>query len=138
MTNPNPNPPTQFKPGESGNVSGRPAIPEDIKEARKLNKIEMERVLNHFISMTGQELKAYMGRPETTALELMVGKVVAIAIQKGDEKRLGFILDRLGFVVKQKHSHDGGEDNSPIGLTVAKIQIEERIKQLLEGKNGKN
>jgi hypothetical protein len=138
MANPNPSPATRFQPGQSGNPNGVPKLPEDIKAARKLNKTEMERVLNLFIHMTAEELQTYMKRPDTTSLELMVGKVVALAISKGDEKRLGFIFDRLGLVVKQKVSLDGGEDatGGVLPLQIARVDLVDRVKQLKGETNG--
>ena len=119
-----------FQPGETGNPNGRPKLPDDIKALRKMNKIEVERILNEFVFMTPEELQAKMHDKSTPTMELAVGKILAEAIKKGDQVRLGWVLDRLIGPVKQKVSVDGGEDNSPIAVAVGKIDWEERAKQL--------
>lgn len=121
----NPNPLNQFKPGISGNPSGRPALPEEIKEARKINKIEFERVLNEMIYMNLSELKSRADNPETPVVELLVAKILAEGIKRGDEKRLGFILDRLIGPVKTKVALEGGDENAPPIRTAHGYTVEE-------------
>ncbi len=87
--------PGKFKPGQSGNPGGRPKLPADIAEARKLNQHELERVINQYIWMTKDELKAAAKAPTTTVMELMIASIVASAIEKGDQMRLEFILARI-------------------------------------------
>ncbi len=86
---------SKFKPGQSGNPGGRPKLPGDIAEARKLNQHELERVINKYIWMTKDGLKAAAKDPDTTVMELMVASIVASAIEKGDQMRLEFILARI-------------------------------------------
>lgn len=102
-----------FKPGKSGNPNGRPTLPEDIKQARALNKIELDRMLNEMIHLTKAELQAKIADPKTTALELMACSVVAKGVQGGDHMRLGFLLDRLVGKVK-----DQVEVSSPEGFRI--------------------
>lgn len=90
-----------FKPGQSGNPAGRAKLPEDIKEARGLNKIQFERMLNRYLAMSAPEIKTIAESPKTPALDLIVAKVIYEAIKKGDDKRLDFMLNRLIGPVKQ-------------------------------------
>lgn len=83
-----------FEPGNKVG-KGRPPIPEDIKQARKLNQNEFERVANKFLYLTRDELKAALAQPTTTTIELMLGSIIAQAVQKGDHMRLEFMLNRL-------------------------------------------
>ena len=85
----------KFKPGQSGNPGGRPKLPEDIKEARKLNKVEFERILNKYIHMTGPEIKAVMKDPGTPALDMMILRLIRSAARIGSLATLDFVLDRL-------------------------------------------
>lgn len=93
------NPPkaNQFKPGQSGNPEGRPKLPPDIVEARRLNRVELERILNRYIWMTKAELSAAITDAATPLMEVMIASLVARAAKEGDQQRLGFVLDRLGF-----------------------------------------
>lgn len=100
--------PRAFKPGQSGNPNGRPPLPPDLKGARQLNKIELERMLNECIYLSASEIKSQLQDPTTPAIRLIVLKIVGEAISKGDEKRLNFLLDRLIGAVK-KEIDLGGE-----------------------------
>ncbi len=104
-----------FQPGQSGNPNGPTPIPEDIKQARKLNQIEFERIANKFLFMNRKEIADHVNKPETPALELLVGSIVSKAVSTGDQVRLNFLLDRLIGKVAEKHQHAGpnGEPLSP-------------------------
>lgn len=86
---------TQFKPGQSGNPGGKVKLPEDIREARKLNQHELERIINKYLYMDRESVKAAISNPATPMMELMVASIVAQAAQKGDHQRLDFVLNRL-------------------------------------------
>lgn len=95
-------PPNAFKPGTSGNPSGRPKLPEDIANARKHNSNSVARLLNAFMNMDLDSLKELMNAKTTTNLELMIGRIVIESIKSGDQTRLNFILDRsIGKVIEK-------------------------------------
>jgi hypothetical protein len=93
---------SRFKKGQSGNPGGKPKVPDDIKEARKLNQIELERAINRLIWLPRAELKALIENPETPMFEMMLASIVAQAAQKGDQSRLEFILMRVIGKVKDQ------------------------------------
>lgn len=97
-----PPPEKRFKPGQSGNPGGRPKLPEDIKEARKLNQVELERIINKYLAMDREAVKTAISAPGTPMMELMVASIVAQAAQKGDHQRLDFVLNRLVGKVKEQ------------------------------------
>lgn len=102
-------PPTngvKFKPGQSGNPGGRPKLPDDIKEARKLNQVELERIVNKYLYMDREAVKAAISSPGTPMMELMVASIVAQAAQKGDHLRLDFVLNRMIGKVKDEKDHN--------------------------------
>lgn len=84
-----------FEKGKTGNPKGRPQLPIDLKQARTVTKLELERILNRFLTMTAQELAAAMTDPRTTVLEAIVLTIATKALQGGDQVRLNFLLDRL-------------------------------------------
>jgi single-stranded DNA-specific DHH superfamily exonuclease len=83
-----------FKPGESGNPKGRPALPGDVREARRLTRIEFEKTINRFLFMTLDQITEHLNDPATTALDQLVGRIVANAIRNGDHLRSEFLLSR--------------------------------------------
>lgn len=98
-----------FVPGKSGNPKGLPPIPADVKEARKLNQIEFERIVNKFLYMTREEVSKYAQAPGTPTLELLIASILSKAVTQGDQSRLNFVLDRLiGKVADRVAGHDGG------------------------------
>ena len=88
--------------GQSGNPVGTPVVPDDLKAARKLNRIELERVLNRYIYMTKAEIVRAAQSEDTPAMELMIASLISKGTNEGDPKRLGFIFEYLGFVVTKK------------------------------------
>ena len=86
---------TRFKKGVSPNPGGKRKLPEDIKKARALNQIELERVCNKQLWMTRDELKDLMKDPAANMLELTVASILGQAMQKGDQQRLEWIAMRL-------------------------------------------
>lgn len=123
-------PETRFKPGVSGNPAGMPRLPSDLRKARAMNKIELERILNKYIHLTAIELKELMLDTETTTIELMVGRIVAEGIKKGDTKHLSFVLDHLIGPLRTRVSIDGG-DGQPLSITVGRVEqvdAEDRLK----------
>jgi len=119
-----------FKKGVSGNPGGATKIPEDLKEARKFTRIEMERVLNRYIHMTKSEIIRAAQDPMTPALELMIASLISKGTNEGDYRRISFLLDRLGFVVTQDVRVSGGE-GGPIKL-FSEDQIKRMAKAVLD------
>lgn len=94
-----------FKPGQSGNPSGRPKLPRDILEAKQMNTIEFTRLMNRFMSMSREQLSDFTKNPAATTLELLISSIVAKAITNGDHQRAEFLITRLvGKVADQVNS----------------------------------
>lgn len=94
-----------YKPGESGNPGGRPALPDDIKKARKLNTIEVGRLINKYMNMSVNEIKSETENLDTTALESMIGRIIIEAQKFGDYSRVNFLFDRMIGKVTEKVEH---------------------------------
>lgn len=117
---------TQFKKGKSGNPSGRPKLPPDVQAARKLTNTQFIILVNKFLNMSREELKAAAENPNAPMLELIVAKIIERAIANGDQTRLGFILDRLIGKVPDKIEHSGN-DGEPIKIMSARSELKQLI-----------
>ena len=95
--------PHQFKPGQSGNPSGKPPLPPAMIQARKHNQKKVAELLNSLVNMTDAELEKAAGS-DSPQLEQMVGAAFKKAKQ-GEYSALNFILDRLIGRVTEKIEH---------------------------------
>jgi hypothetical protein len=84
-----------FKPGQVTNPNGRPRVPPDLKQSRKLNKEKFERTLNKYMHMTAPEIMKVVKSSDTPMLDMIVAKIIGKAFQDGDHRRLEFLLARL-------------------------------------------
>lgn len=85
-----------WKKGVSGNPKGggRKA-PADLQQAKQLNKIEVERLLNKYCYMSLPLLKSALNDDTRPMIDICVIRILIEAAKKGDYQRLGFIFDRL-------------------------------------------
>ena len=91
-----------FKQGnQAGKGHGRPKVPSDIREAKKLTQTLLEANLNRFIYLTEQELEAVQKDPTAPMLDKMIANIVYMASARGDQVRLDFLLNRLVGKVKE-------------------------------------
>ncbi len=74
---------------------GAPKVPDDIKKARKLNRIEFERILNKYIHVKLGDLHGIIKDPHTEVLDGIVCKILSKGFNEGDPRRLEFVIDRL-------------------------------------------
>jgi len=93
---------SQWKPGQSGNPKGRPPTPKDLKGAKELNKVELERILNKYIYMSRSEMNKAIKKKDTPAIELLVISLIQKGMQYGDPRRIEAILERLVGKVKKE------------------------------------
>ena len=120
-----------FKPGVSGNPLGAVPVPAELKAARKLTRIELERILNQYLAMTRAEIMDAAKRQDTPVLELMIAQIIAKGVNDGDFKRISFILDRLGFVVTQK-VEVAGSGGGPLSVLYTEEQKRKIAKAFLD------
>ncbi len=91
--------PASFKPGDprasaAGKKSSR-ALPPDLKEARQIRAVEFESIIYKYMDKTPEEIKVILQQKDKTPTkELIVLKLVSIALEQGDLARLNFLLDR--------------------------------------------
>jgi hypothetical protein len=102
---------------------GRPKVPDDVKEARKMNANEFTRILNKYIGMTISDLIKTSKDPATTAFDLLVIKIVTEAVRHGNLSYFNCLVDRLIGKVAERHHHTG---SMHAAIMSAIHQIEEK------------
>lgn len=94
-----------FKPGVSGNPSGRPKEPEALKKLKLYTNQEIQMKICEFLDMTKAEIKAKIEDPATTMLEVMIGTIMVKGAQNGDQNRLESMINRVAGKVKDEVDH---------------------------------
>lgn len=131
-----------FKKGQSGNPLGSLPIGNDLKEARKLTRLEFERIVNKYLFMTMRDIRKSMedqtAKECTPMLDLIVISILQKALIEGDEKRFNFLLDRtIGQVVRRIHVAPEVEEDQrpPVEMSAEeKLQMLERYKEIILSK----
>ncbi len=118
-----------FEPGKSGNPNGRPPMPKDVKEARQLTQRELEISLQKYLLMTPEQLKKAKQDPETTMIDHLIISVMTHGVNKGDQNRVDFLMNRLVGKIKQQVEMSGQLDIRPY-KEIADEDLERRIKEL--------
>lgn len=85
---------TRWKPGQSGNVAGRPK--------GIVRKDEIQAVLGRFWLMDAKDIEAYLAKPGVTAGERLVASIVISAIKGGDATKAEWLLTRMIGKVKEE------------------------------------
>jgi len=80
-----------------GNVGGpgRPRIPIADKLATIMTQKEFARISLKFSTLTKEEIRDLYQDPDSTALETAMAKIWHVAMAKGDEKKMEFLLNRM-------------------------------------------
>lgn len=97
---------TRIKPGQVLNPKGRPRVPDDLKEARAMRAHDFEAAIYKHLDKTADEIKEALISHFTPATDLVVLKILAEAISKGDHQRLDFLLNRTIGKVKEQIDHN--------------------------------
>ncbi len=95
-----------FQPGVVTNPEGRPKIPEELKEVRRMTRSEVELRILELWQKPEPEIKAILDDPKTSLRDKMIMRVMLRAIAKGDHAGLGFIMDTT-FGKKMESSLEG-------------------------------
>lgn len=102
---------------------GRPPTPDDVKEAKNLNRTKMIRILNKFLDWPLNDLVTFVQDKNNPVLEVLVARVLVEGIKKGDQTRLNFLLDRTVGKVVEKFEFDGNLNlNSAIVALIEDIE----------------
>ncbi len=87
--------PHQFKPGQTGNPNGRPALTAVQRELRKLTLETYREVIELALTGNLDALRALIKNPDTPAIQVGVASSILTAIKKGDASVLERFAARL-------------------------------------------
>ena len=85
---------SRFKPGQSGNISGRPKLPPELRAIAELTVDEIKRTIAKYGRMSAAQVQDVIENPATTMIELYIATIFATGAKVGDYAKLAFILDR--------------------------------------------
>ena len=91
-----------FKKGQSGNPKGRPPMPEDLRQIKKLSPALIRNIIAKLSRMSRIELEKHIKQSTTPMLEATIGNVYHKALVNGDYMRMNFLLDRTIGKVKDE------------------------------------
>ena len=84
-----------FKPGSSGNPSGRPKTPDDLKAIRNTSSFEIGKIMYDLTFAKESDLQTLLKNREATVIEKILAKGLLESMRAGDFKRLHYFLERL-------------------------------------------
>lgn len=112
-----------FKPGHPY-AGGRPPLPPEVKEARKLTAAELIRELTRRLRNNKGELEALIDNPETPMLTVIVCRVIKQAGDNGNIPSIELVLNRILGKVPDKVEIDGNDDSESKPLTREELRDE--------------
>ena len=115
-----------WKPGECPNPAGRPPLPAEINEIKRLDKAKFEEVLHRFLYLPKEELKRLIESPGTPMIEILVGTIITKGGDHGDPMRLGFLLERILGRAPLRVEHTGA-DGGPIRTKTEQDMTDEEL-----------
>lgn len=93
---------SKWKPGQSGNPSGRPKIPEHLRGVMELTVDELKRTIAKHFRMEKSEIDRVLDNPRSIALDLVIASAIAKAINDGDVHKAEYLFLRsLGKVTEK-------------------------------------
>ena len=109
------NPP--WKPGQSGNPNGRPALPAELRAERKRNMAALIRLVAQYFSLTDEEAERRIAGPEATQLEGVIQGLIKRG-KEGDANAAKYLLELM---VGKVPEHD--PDDNPLDGMDAKEKL---------------
>lgn len=85
---------TLFKPGQSGNPSGRPKLSPELRAIRALDHLEVSRLISKYARMSYEEVQAANEDKTLPMVESCFASLFLKGKEKGDWASMAFLLDR--------------------------------------------
>lgn len=118
----------QFKLGNNANPHGRPKVPEELKQMRRLTGEKFLKMMNKYLFMNAKELAATAKDDiNIPSIELCLISIIQECRKKGDYSRLEFFVNRLIGSVKLKidHSSTDGSMSPKSAIDISKLTDEQ-------------
>lgn len=84
-----------FRPGIVTNPHGRPRNPPELKDIRKMTRVEVEHKIMELWDKNESEIASLVNLPTTNMRDKTIMRVMLRSIAKGDHLALGFIMDLI-------------------------------------------
>jgi transcriptional regulator with XRE-family HTH domain len=95
---------TPWQKGQSGNPKGRPPIPEEIREARKITQAEFERICGKLFYSSVDNLKRVVNDDRAPVMEALVARILLKGIEESSRVELNYFIERfLGKVPEERN-----------------------------------
>jgi hypothetical protein len=103
--------------------AGAPALPPELKIARKLNKVIVLGILNDMVEDDVKHVAEIAKDKGSKVIDAMIAAVVSRGVKDGNEKILDFVLERLIGKVTEEHKHTIiGNVNAALVNKIAQLQ----------------
>lgn len=112
--------PHQWKPGQSGNPTGRPTTPDEIRVLMYDKSVEFKKRFLYWVEADVQAVVECRGAPwEITAIDRMITSAIVQGMN-GNDKAMHAILDRLFGKPKEQVEMSGpnGEPIEPVTVVL--------------------
>lgn len=83
-----------WQPGQSGNPSGRPPLPPELRAFKELTNQEVKRYFAKYSRMSVEEVKEAAADQSLPMIEAVIASGYKEALFEGDFSRLNFVLNR--------------------------------------------
>lgn len=129
---------TPWKPGQSGNPSGRPKDPEYLREIRKLPVNVAQLLWSKWLSKDADELRKESENWHLSALELAMCRAILRDIETGDLRNIEIGLNRVvGRVSDFGYTKDGDADLKELPTEELMARVRSAIQVLECARNEK-
>lgn len=97
----------RFKPGSSGNPTGRPTVPKAIRDMKKLNALELEQLVSTLFYANAQKVTEILADDNAPMIERIVAQILLGTLTTGHMVTFDQLLNRVIGKVRETIKHEG-------------------------------